>query len=75
MKGELVCPECAHEHDHPYRWCQECEAVMNGGTINLWTPRAFRMANEGGYTQYGLHRENVEGAKKLGHDLEKISRA
>ncbi len=75
MKGELTCPDCASVHDHPYRWCQDCEAVMNGGDINLWVPRAFSEANKHGYTQAQLHRENVEGAKRQGKDLERVSRS
>lgn len=57
------CPSCGNHHDQPYMVCHACSEPMNYGRgrysgVTLELPRHFTRANEGGYTQRELMREN-----------------
>ena len=63
-----ICPECEAEHEHPYFYCQTCEADMElvPGKylgVQLRAPYALKRANQEGYTMAQLRREDYEGMK------------
>lgn len=63
-----MCPACNAPHVHPYVYCQECGYEMNplqpiGLMVQI--PRHFKAANEGGYTQRELLRENDDYHREM----------
>ena len=66
---ELTCSACGADHLYAFVYCQQCEAVMNelrpyqGPTLQV--PIHLKRANEGGYTQASIRRENDEGKRQM----------